>query len=266
MSIEQELIIAKVGSTSIADKVHGLREDRVESVAENVSRLRELGAKVILVVSGAAYTGEAFCRQQGDLVRHTPQMYAGVGAARVAVGMQDALARHGIIANFEQVSHHEVDDRIEGRVFLDATQEALDDGILPVINANDVVSTDELIKNGWGDNDGLSAHIGQALNADRLLLTTDVRGLLRCGGKYLVHQVMSEADHSAGIYSYQEALGFAGYVEGQEPDNSMSSKMKAAYDFAQQGGVAHIAAASANWLHILEGRVGTTIAPASQSV
>src|SRR5690606_28588495 len=127
-------------------------------------------------------------------------------------------------------------------------------------NANDILSTEELTKNGWGDNDGLALHVADKLGFNQLALMTDVRGLLRCG-KYLVKQVGAEADHSQSLYSYQEALRYAGYVEGQTPDNSMSSKVKALYDAANLGITGHIALSNSRLVDVLNGKVGTTVWP-----
>jgi glutamate 5-kinase len=169
-------IVVKIGSALVVDdKTATPRAAWLASVAADVAALREKGAEVVLVSSGAI----ALARRALGLTRRTlrleeKQAAAAVGQIRLAGAWQDALSAHGMNAAQLLLTLEDSEDR---RRYLNAratisTLLAL--GCVPVINENDTVATAEI---RFGDNDRLAARVAEMISADALVLLSDIDGL-----------------------------------------------------------------------------------------
>jgi glutamate 5-kinase len=170
------LVVVKVGSSSLRAADGRLDRDRLQRLADDVAAVRGSGAGVVVVSSGAVTAGMG---QLGLAVRPddlpTLQAAAAVGQGELAHAWQTALGRHGLAAAQILLNQDDVVNRhrfLTGRTTL---RRLLDLGAVPVINENDAVATEELV---YGDNDQLAGVVATMLEADLLLLLSDVEGLL----------------------------------------------------------------------------------------
>ncbi len=169
-------VVVKVGSALLVDQDSGrLNRSWLETLIEDLLRLRRRGQQVILVSSGAIALGR---RQlglaRGSLRLEESQAAAAVGQIRLAHAYKELLEPGGVTVAQVLLT---LDDTESRRRYLNAraTLEALLElGALPVINENDTVATAEI---RYGDNDRLAARVAQMAGADCLVLLSDVEGL-----------------------------------------------------------------------------------------
>jgi glutamate 5-kinase len=169
-------IVVKVGSALLVDPDTGhLNRPWLETLVEDLLRLRERGQQVILVSSGAIALGRRQLKlAKGPLRLEESQAAAAVGQIRLAHAYKELLEAKGVTVAQVLLT---LEDSEQRRRYLNAraTLEALLElGALPVINENDTVATAEI---RYGDNDRLAARVAQMASADCLVLLSDVDGL-----------------------------------------------------------------------------------------
>jgi glutamate 5-kinase len=169
-------IVVKVGSSLLIDaKTGSLRRDWLKSLSADIAALKSEGKDVLLVSSGAIALGRrALKLKSGALKLEENQAAAAAGQVRLAEAYADILARQGIVAAQVLLT---LDDTEERRRYLNARatlRTLLELGSVPVINENDTVATAEI---RFGDNDRLAASVASMMEADRLILLSDVDGL-----------------------------------------------------------------------------------------
>ena len=169
-------IVIKIGSSLLVDTAAGtLNRPWLESLAGEVVRLKQRGQQVMLVSSGAIALGRRylnFASDQRRLEEH--QAAAAAGQIVLAHAYQDLLDRHNIKVAQVLLTPDDTEDR---RRYLNARstlETLLALGVVPVINENDTVATQEI---RYGDNDRLAARVSEMTSADCLVLLSDVDGL-----------------------------------------------------------------------------------------
>src|ERR1700733_2111256 len=169
-------VVVKVGSTLLVDGDSG-RVNRawLETLVEDLLRLRKRGQRVILVSSGAIALGRRrLGLKHGTLRLEESQAAAAVGQIRLAPAYKELLESHDVTVAQVLLT---LEDSERRRRYLNARatlESLLELGALPVINENDTVATAEI---RYGDNDRLAARVAQMSGADCLLLLSDVEGL-----------------------------------------------------------------------------------------
>jgi glutamate 5-kinase len=169
-------IVVKVGSALLVD-AESARLNRVwlETLVEDLLRLRQRGQRVILVSSGAIALGRRrLGLKHGTLRLEESQAAAAVGQIRLAHAYKELLESHDVTVAQVLLT---LEDSERRRRYLNARatlESLLDLGALPVINENDTVATAEI---RYGDNDRLAARVAQMVGADCLVLLSDVDGL-----------------------------------------------------------------------------------------
>ncbi|MFA9446528.1 glutamate 5-kinase [Egicoccus sp. AB-alg6-2] len=169
------LAVVKVGSSSLRGPDGRLDRAQVAAVAEQLVAAQEAGTQVVLVSSGAVAAGMGLLgleRRPTDLP--TLQACAAVGQGELIHEYQQVLARHDRAAAQILLSQ---DDFVRRARYLNARttlRRLLELGAMPVINENDAVATEEL---SYGDNDHLAALVASMLEAQLLVLLSDVDGL-----------------------------------------------------------------------------------------
>ena len=168
-------LVVKIGSALLVERGQP-RAYWLTSLAQDIHALREEGVDVIVVSSGAIALGAAKLGLakggRGSLA--DAQAAASVGQVELARLWADALGHHGITAAQMLVTLGDLEDR---RRYLNASatlQRLIEAGVVPVVNENDSVATEEI---RFGDNDRLAARVAQAAGADAVLLLSDVDGL-----------------------------------------------------------------------------------------
>jgi glutamate 5-kinase len=179
---DAKLLVVKIGSALVVDhNAPGTapRTAWLHGVAADIAAARARGADVIVVSSGAialARSAPAFARLLGAkrLKLEEKQAAAAVGQIRLAQAWTDCLSAHGLVAAQLLLTLEDTEDR---RRYLNARatlSTLLGLGCVPVINENDTVATAEI---RFGDNDRLAARVAEMVQADQLVLLSDIDGL-----------------------------------------------------------------------------------------
>jgi len=226
--------VIKIGSAILTDNGQGLSHDFITRLASDVIALREQGREVIIVSSGAVAAGLA---RLGLDTRPSAldelQAAAAVGQSSLVQAYEAAFAPSGYLCAQILLSHDDVKSRdryLNARATL---QTLLDKGVIPIVNENDTVVTDEI---RFGDNDTLAALVANLIDADALLMLTDQQGLFNADPRTVSDATLiQETDaHDASL----DAMVSEGSTLGR---GGMVSKLRAARLAARSGALAVIA-------------------------
>lgn len=173
-------LVVKIGSALLVGP-EGLRGDWLRGLCDDVADWRARGCDVVLVSSGSIALGRRVLGlPAGALPLEQAQAAAAVGQIRLARAYEEALAPHGVITAQVLLT---LEDSADRRRYLNSRatmQTLLSLGVVPIVNENDTVATDEI---RFGDNDRLAAQIAVTCGADQLLLLSDVDGLYTANPK-----------------------------------------------------------------------------------
>ena len=173
---DKKRIVIKIGSSSLTHPETGaLNLTKLEVLVREISDLRNMGKDVVMVSSGAIAVGR---RAAG--LGHRPsetkekQACAAIGQARLMMIYQTLFSEYNQLAAQILMTKRTVMDNLSRFNALNTFQELLKLGAIPIVNENDTVSTYEM---QFGDNDTLSAIVAALIDADLLLLLSDIDGL-----------------------------------------------------------------------------------------
>ena len=174
--VQARRIVVKVGSALLVDPESGrINRAWLETLVEDLLRLRKRSQQLILVSSGAIALGRRQLRlPKGPLRLEESQAAAAVGQIRLAHAYKDLLESRDVTVAQVLLT---LEDSERRRRYLNARatlESLLALGALPVINENDTVATAEI---RYGDNDRLAARVAQMTGADCVVLLSDVEGL-----------------------------------------------------------------------------------------
>jgi glutamate 5-kinase len=169
-------VVVKIGSSLVVDENHAApRMAWLQSVAADILALRQRGTHVIIVSSGAIALARRTLRlTQKRLKLEEKQAAAAVGQIRLAQAWSEALSARDLVAAQLLLTLDDTEDR---RRYLNARETLntlLTLGCIPIINENDTVATAEI---RFGDNDRLAARVAEMVQADQLILLSDIDGL-----------------------------------------------------------------------------------------
>lgn len=209
-------LVVKIGSALVSE-TNTLRSEWLEQLAADIAFLRSKGTQVILVSSGAIALGRAFLGKTPPKKLEEKQAAAALGQPVLMAALSSAFAPHDIVVAQALLT---LDDTENRRRWLNARatlETLLDAGVLPVINENDTVATDEI---RYGDNDRLAARVAGMMGADILLLLSDVDGLYTADprtdetARHISHlsEVTPDVERMAGGINQDAALGSGGMV------------------------------------------------------
>jgi glutamate 5-kinase len=191
-------VVVKVGSSSLTTAAGGLDPVRLGGLVDALAATRTAGRQVVLVSSGAIAAGLAplgLPRRPRDLA--TQQAAASVGQMLLVERYAAAFGRHGLVVGQVLLTADDLIRRSHYRNAHRTLERLLTLGVVPVVNENDAVATEEI---RFGDNDRLAALVAHLVQADALVLLSDVDGLYdgdpRQPGAQLVPEVRDAADLS----------------------------------------------------------------------
>ncbi len=167
--------VVKIGSALLTDDGRGLDEAMIAGVVAQLVELRGRGCEIVLVSSGAVAAGVVRLgwKRRPHLI-HDLQAAAAVGQSILVQSYESAFKEHGIATAQVLLGHDDITARDRYLNARGTLKTLLQLGVVPVINENDTVVTEEI---RFGDNDTLAALVANLIDADALLLLTDQEGL-----------------------------------------------------------------------------------------
>ena len=174
-------IVVKAGTAILSgggEDSAGVNLEVLSGIVRQICQLREEGAEVMLVTSGAIAVGRVALGRVGPLSRdiRSRQVSAAVGQSRLMQIYQEQFAVHGVTVAQALLTIGDLSNRQSYLNVRNTLQGLLELGVVPLLNENDVVAVDE-IGAVFGDNDRLSALVANLVDADLLLILTDIDGL-----------------------------------------------------------------------------------------
>ena len=172
---EAKRFVVKVGSTLVTNRGEGLDASAIARWAGEVSKLRQAGKEIVMVSSGAIAEGmQRLGWTRRPHAMHELQAAAAVGQMGLVQVYESCFRRHGLHTAQVLLTHADLADRQRYLNARSTLLTLLGLGIIPVINENDTVVTDEI---RFGDNDTLAALVTNLVEADCLIILTDQEGL-----------------------------------------------------------------------------------------
>ena len=187
MSQKEKTIVVKIGSSLLVDDLSGkLRMDFLYHLMNDVAHYKGRGAKIVIVSSGSVALGRRFGSIDAwvDLTLAQKQAAAAHGQPALMGAYQYFATEHNLRTAQILITLQDFEDRKRFLNAEDALEELLKQGSVPIVNENDTVATKHL---RVGDNDRLSAKVAQLVEANELVILTDVGGLLDADGKIVEH-------------------------------------------------------------------------------
>jgi glutamate 5-kinase len=171
-------LIAKFGTNLLTGGTGHLEPSIVSSLVEQVAQLHQKGHEIIIVSSGAIAAG----RQKLGIVKERKdipfkQVLASVGQSQLMNVYEQFFSQHDIVVAQALLTKSDLSDRAGYLNARNTLLALIELGVICVVNENDIVATDELGELTFGDNDNLSAMVANLVDADLLVLLTDIDGL-----------------------------------------------------------------------------------------
>ena len=229
-------LVVKVGSSLVTNEGRGVDPAAIARLAEQIAGLGKLGKQTILVSSGAIAEGMLRLGwSKRPHAMHELQAAAAVGQMGLAQAYETAFRGHGLKTAQVLLTHADMADRQRYLNARSTLRTLLALGVVPVINENDTVVTDEI---KLGDNDTLGAMVTNLVEADALIILTDQAGLFDADPRRNENaRLLKEAD--ASDPALEALAGGAGSAIGK---GGMLTKVLAARRAARSG--AHTVIAS----------------------
>lgn len=237
-------IIVKVGSALITNNGRGLDPTFIGDCARQIVTLLKQGREVVLVSSGAIAAGVqhlGWSRRPHAL--HALQAAAAVGQTRLTQAYETVFAEHGRTTAQILLTHADLADRERYLNARSTLNTLLALGVVPIINENDTVVTDEI---RFGDNDTLGALVANLIEGDLLVIMTDQLGLYTADPRQNPHADLIQEGRALDPY-YESVAGGAG---SEISKGGMITKVKAAQRAARSG--AHTLIVSGRLPNVLE--------------
>lgn len=172
----KQRIVIKIGTTSLTHEQTGdINLRKIEKLARQVADLRGMGKEVVIVTSGAIAAGKqalGFREKPQELAMK--QAFAAVGQARLMMCYQRIFSEYNLTTAQVLLTKHTVLDSESRENTTNTFRALLELGTIPIVNENDTISTYEI---RFGDNDRLSAIVSALIEADLLILLSDIDGL-----------------------------------------------------------------------------------------
>nr|WP_255760083.1 glutamate 5-kinase [Halomonas desiderata] len=227
-------VVVKIGSALLTNDGRGLDEAAIGGWVDQIAALHRQGLEVVLVSSGAVAAGMVRLGWQArPSAVHELQAAAAVGQNGLTQCYEHHFARHGLLTAQVLLTHDDLSNRKRYLNARSALRTLVDLRVIPVINENDTVVTDEI---RFGDNDTLGALVANLLEAEALVILTDQEGLFDADPRHnpeasLISEGRADDPALAAMAGGGGALGRGG----------MTTKIQAARLAARSGTVTVIA-------------------------
>jgi|TARA_B100001971_G_C18170025_1_gene526537 glutamate 5-kinase len=254
-------IVIKIGTNVLTEKLIGLNTTIIKQLTKQIAELHKNKHEIIIITSGAIGAGALELKTKKTRELKTQQALAAIGQSMVMRHYHDAFSQHNINVAQILVTYEDFSDRNKYLNLRNTINKLLELNVIPIINENDPISTKEIGTN-FGDNDKMSALVASKVNADTLLMLSDIDGLYDKNPKTNkdaklirnVTKITKEIEKAAGKSGSAFAIG------------GMLTKIKAA-KIAMQSGFEMVIANGTKKEAIknaLTGQAGTHFTPAAK--
>lgn len=253
--------VIKIGSALLTKIGEGLDRERIKWLSGEIAYLRSQGKEVVLVTSGSVAAGMqelGWSKRPHEI--HLLQAAASVGQMDLIQAYASECKQHGVLTSQILLTHSDLSDRGRHLNAKSTLKSLLELGVLPVVNENDTIATDEI---RFGDNDTLAAMTANLVEADVLVILTDQDGLFDSDPR-----VNPEAKMIAASAASNPALdSMASDSKGVLGRGGMATKLLASRRAARSGAATVILSGHYpdNLRHLAAGHgVGTLLWPDNQ--
>lgn len=215
-------LIIKIGSSTLTTSESRIDYEYMEGLADQVARARALGWQPVIVTSAAIACGlEALGIDKRPSDMPSLQAAASVGQGALSTAYANAFAKHDILTSLVLLTRRDTADRTAYLHARDTLNRLLELGVVPIVNENDTVSVEQI---RFGDNDTLAALVACLIDADLVVIFSDIDGLYDANPRTCADAKLIElVDHiDKGI------LGVAGGAGSTVGSGGMITKIKAA--------------------------------------
>lgn len=176
---DKKRIVIKIGTSTITHEETGALDlVKLEKLVRLLTDLRNQGKEVVVVSSGAIGVGrKAMGIKDRPKEKSVRQACAAIGQARLMMVYQKLFGEYNQVTAQVLMTKYTMINDISRKNAQDTFGELMKMGVIPIVNENDTVSTDELEYGNFGDNDTLSAIVAALIGADLLILLSDIDGL-----------------------------------------------------------------------------------------
>ena len=189
-------VVIKIGTSTLTHKTGLLNLRRMQSLATVISDLKNSGMEIIIVTSGAIGIGAgnlSLSQKPDDMP--TKQACAAVGQCELMYSYDKYFSEHGIKVAQILLNKHIVENDVRKQNVINTLNRLLEFSVIPIVNENDTVSVEEI---EFGDNDTLSAIVTTLVDADLLVILSDIDGLYdKDPRKYDDAVLITEVNHIA---------------------------------------------------------------------
>jgi glutamate 5-kinase len=222
--------VVKVGTGVVSNSAGELDQDILKRLVDQIVQLREKGTQVVLVTSGAVGAGKSLLskRETGSPVVQK-QLYAAVGQVKLMSTYAQLLGDHGYSCAQVLATKEDFRDEMHSENMKNCLNALLPDGVIPIVNENDVVATTELM---FTDNDELAGLVVSLLKADTLVILTSTDGILDTEKK-TVPEVRADNREEVATYISDDT--------SSNGRGGMRTKFSVATELSKKGTVVYIA-------------------------
>jgi len=234
MPLSYKRIVIKIGS-NVLTREDGLPDlERIAHLVDQIAEIKKKDVEIILVSSGAVASGRSLLSvsDKFDAVA-TRQLFASIGQVKLINTYSELFEKHDLVCAQVLVTREDFRDRLHYLNMKNCFGILLQHNVVPVVNENDVISVTELM---FTDNDELAGLIASMLNADALIILTNVDGIFNGDPKDCNSEVIKEIKDSLP--------GFSNFISPQKSQfgrGGMITKSTMAYKVSRLGIAVHIA-------------------------
>src|SRR6201992_4303736 len=234
MAFNYQRIVIKIGSNVLTQK-DGLPDLlRISHLVDQIAKIKKQGKEVVLVSSGAVASGRSLISISEKFYSvATRQLFASIGQVKLINTYAQLFEKYNMLCSQVLVTKEDFRDRLHYLNMRNCLEILLQHQVLPVVNENDVVSVTELM---FTDNDELAGLIASMLNAQALIVLTNVDGIYNGDPKFLGSKVIEEVDEATPDFSSFVTSGKSQFGRG-----GMITKSTMSQKVAQLGIAVHIA-------------------------
>src|ERR1700761_1085368 len=234
MAFNYQRIVIKIGSNVLTQK-DGLPDLlRISHLVDQIAKIKKQGKEVVLVSSGAVASGRSLISisEKFDSVA-TRQLFASIGQVKLINTYAQLFEKYNVLCSQVLVTKEDFRDRLHYLNMKNCLKILLQHHVIPVVNENDVVSVTELM---FTDNDELAGLIASMLNAQALILLSNVDGIYDGDPKLAASTLLEEINNSTLDFS-----SFISSSKSQFGRGGMITKSTMSQKVAQLGIAVHIA-------------------------